>query len=384
MTLRLLSVTVFCVATIAATALAQEQRAPDLDTSIRQLASFDYPVRTSAAQRLRRMPAETVTPALADVVRSHPDQFIRFRALVLLSGFSYSRMPQFIRGLLTDRNDRVREIAYAWLAAHPDRTLAPVLLATLQTEGAEFVRPALIRALAAVSTEPEVQRALLAETGRGLDFFRSAAIAALGTKGASYALDAVAAIAKIEGPLQDDAVMALGRIGDPRASAVLASIDRPSAEVAAAIRAARCLLGDDCAAHIKALSAMIGERDATVPTIRAGAEALATIASIGNEAAASTLISSAQANETPAWRQVALALAGVALRNPDGFIVWLAGLSEGQQSAAAALLQDGFASLENDYAEEQFFAAVRGAYWKATEGAAFRVFLATLTQKLEF
>jgi hypothetical protein len=54
--------------------------------------------------------------------------------------------------------------------------MTSTLLAALQTETAEFVRPALIAALAAVGQDPQVQRALLGEVGRGLDFFRSAVI----------------------------------------------------------------------------------------------------------------------------------------------------------------------------------------------------------------
>lgn len=383
MTPRFLSATTFSLAACAAVALAQE-RAPDLKSTIEQLASFDYPVRTGAAQRLRRTPADIVAPALTDAVRSHSDQFVRFKALVLLTGFPSAQMSALVRGLLTDRNDRVREVAYSWLAAHPDRALTPALVAALRTEGAEFVRPALIRALAAVATDPEVQRVLVAETGRGLDFFRSAAIEALGEKGAGYAFDAEAAIATLEGPLQDDAVVALGRIGDPRALAVLSSIDKPSADVAAAVRAARCLLGDDCAVHINALRGLIGDRNAPPPIVRAAAAALAVIASAGNEAAASALIDSTSSNDASRRPHVAIALAGVALRNPNGTIQWLAGLSEEGRATASSLLQDGFASLEDDYAEEQFFAAVRAAYWKSAEGSPLRTFLATLTQKLEF
>ena len=44
-------------------------------------------------------------------------------------------------------------------------------------------------------------------------------------------LTAIAAVAKLQGPLQDDAVLALGRIGGPRALATLTSLaaESPSA-----------------------------------------------------------------------------------------------------------------------------------------------------------
>ena len=36
------------------------------------------------------------------------------------------------------------------------------------------------------------------------------------------------------------------------------------------------------------------------------------------------------------------------------------------------LLRDGFESLEEDFAEEQFFATIRAAYWKEAEGSSTR------------
>jgi HEAT repeat protein len=338
----------------------------------------------NAARTLRRIPASVVVPALVQAVRSHPDEFIRFRALVLLTGFPYSGMTDLIRGLLKDRNDRLREIAYSWLAQHPDPTLVPTLMSALQTEGAEFVRPALIKALAVVGTTTEVQRALIAEIGRGLDFFRSAVIEALGDKRTSYALDPIAAIAKVDGPLQDDAVIALGKIGDRRAVSTLNSIEKPGPDLTTSLHAAICLLGDDCPGHIKALSETISRVREPAQNVRAAASALATIAANGSEAATSALLAASPDADDLVRQQVAVALATVALRNPDHVITWFQSLPADRQSTAMMLIQDGFARLENDYAEEQFFVAVRGAYWKTAEESPQRVLLATLIQKLDF
>ena len=48
------------------------------------------------------------------------------------------------------------------------------------------------------------------------------------------------------------------------------------------------------------------------------------------------------------------------------------------------LLKTGFDDLEEDFAEEQFFAATRASYWKSPEGSAGRTLAATVIQKLEF
>ena len=91
---------------------------------------------------------------------------------------------------------------------------------------------------------------LVREAGRGEDFFRSAVIEALGDYKAQYAFDALTAIAKLDGPLQDDAALALGKIGDKRALELLAALQqtapRPSQPIVAA---AICLLGVNCESH---------------------------------------------------------------------------------------------------------------------------------------
>jgi len=48
------------------------------------------------------------------------------------------------------------------------------------------------------------------------------------------------------------------------------------------------------------------------------------------------------------------------------------------------MLKDGFDSLEEDFAEEQFFASVRAGYWRAADGSAGRSLASTLIERLEF
>jgi hypothetical protein len=47
-------------------------------------------------------------------------------------------------------------------------------------------------------------------------------------------------------------------------------------------------------------------------------------------------------------------------------------------------MKDGFASLEDDFAEEQFYAATRAMYWQAAENSPTRALAATIIQRLEF
>src|SRR5204863_5585785 len=118
------------------------------------------------------------------------------------------------------------------------------------TEAGEFVRPALVRALAALGEDARVRQALLREVTRGQDFFRSAVIEALGDHKAAYAFDAITGVAKLEGPLQDDAALALGKIGDQRALETLAALQRTAPrQTQPSIAAAICLLGINCSSH---------------------------------------------------------------------------------------------------------------------------------------
>ena len=80
--------------------------------------------------------------------------------------------------------------------------------------------------------------------------FGGAVIEALGDYKAHYALDAITAIAKLDGPLQDDAAIALGSIGDKRALETLAGLQRTAPRSAQpAVAAGICLLGVNCASH---------------------------------------------------------------------------------------------------------------------------------------
>jgi hypothetical protein len=359
--------------------------AADLQASIGRLSSLDYPTRVNAARTIRRLPSAEAVPALVEAVRKHRDEFVRYRAFIVLSSFNDPGTADLVGGLLRDANDRLREVGYKWLEAHPDPAMAPTLLSSLRSEEAEFVRPAVVSALAALGDDTRVQRALLGEIGRGLDFFRGAVIDALGRRRAAYALDGVAAVAKLQGPLQDDAVLAVGRIGGARALAVLTSVaaESPAPGLVLTIRAAQCMAGEQCDATIKTIVESVTTPSVAAAVLRAGLSGLTAIAASGNQAAMAALVNLGGRGGV-VRDQAAIGLGTVAVTDPDFMIAWLDRASQPSRDAAIALLKDGFDDLEEDFGEEQFFAAARAIYWKAADGSNTRSLASLLIQRLEF
>jgi HEAT repeat protein len=364
---------------------AAQAPAGDVQTNIGRLSALDYSTRMNAARAIRRLPTAEAVPALVQAVQKHTDEFVRYRAFILLSSFNDRGTGDLVRGLLRDANDRLREVAFKWLEAHPDPAMAPVLLNSLQTEEAEFVRPAMVSALAALGGDMRVQRALLGEIGRGLDFFRGAVIDALGRRRAAYAVDGITAVAKIQGPLQDDAVIALGRIGGARAQAVLKPLaaDSPSPALALTLVAAQCLAGEGCDAAIKTIVSSVTAPSAGAAVIRAGLSGLTAIAAGGSQAATGALMTVAERGGV-LRDQSAIGIGTVAVMNPDFILGWLDRMPQASREPAITLLKDGFDDLEEDFGEEQFFAATRAAYWTAAEGSATRSLSSLLIQRLEF
>ena len=243
---------------VAAAAVAAQQAPvaqPSLATAIDQLVSFDFPVRMEAARVVRRTAAADAVPALATAAREHKDGYVRYRALVLLAGFGDASARSTMRLLLDDPNDRVRAVTYGWFEHDPARDVLPALIAALDREQSEFVRPALTRALAARHQEPSARQALEPLIMRGEDYFRGSLIDALGDHGAAWARAAIAEVAQLDGPLQDDAILALGKIGDAASLPVLAAIQKSARrETQPSLAAATCLITKDCTAHVDYLT----------------------------------------------------------------------------------------------------------------------------------
>src|SRR3989442_1046872 len=136
---------------------AQEPRAPQavpaaqLQAAIDKLGDLDYATRTNAARTVRRTPGAQAVPALLQAVAEHADGYVRYRALVLLTGFNDPRTKDSMREALTSPNDRLRAVAYSFFEHNPDRALMPQFLGALEKEQGQFVRPSLVRAIAALA-----------------------------------------------------------------------------------------------------------------------------------------------------------------------------------------------------------------------------------------
>ena len=368
-------------------AAATEKVTPaQLKSAIDLLGSVDFPIRMDAARTVRRADAAMAVPALIEAVNSHADAYVRFKALVVLSGFNDPRIADVMLKSLDERNDRVRATAYGWFEHHQDLRVVPRLLTALEREEAEFVRPALTRTLAAYGADAKVQQALTGLVMRGQDLFRAVVIEALGEYKAGYALQPILDVARLEGPLQDDAVLAIGRIGDKRGLAVLADLQRTaSRNLQPSLAAAICLIGSNCGSHVgylldtlKFALANPGYQE----LLRATASGLAAVAVAGNQEAAAALFERGGPTRDPERAAMALALGTIAIRNTPVTMKVLE--QQAQLDPAIDLLREAFDMLEEDLEEEQFFVAVRRAYWAAAAGSPARKVATALIQRLEF
>jgi HEAT repeat protein len=357
-----------------------------LEGAIDKLGDLDYDTRTAASRTVRRTAAAQAVPALLAAVAEHADGYVRYRALVLLTGFNDPRAKDAMLAARTSPNDRLRTVAYSFFEHWPDHAMIPDLLAALDQEQGEFVRPALVRALAAEGDDPRVQQALLRDVGRGEDFFRSAVIEALGDYKARYAYDALTAVAKLDGPLQDDASLALGKIGDRRALQTLAELQRTAPKATQpTIATAICLLGVDCDAHEKYLRDTLTFADQNTgfqELLRGAAAGLGALAVAGHDEAVTALFAIGEPSRDPPRVSISLALGTVALRNTPLMLRVLGAMPD--RGPAVDLLAEGFDELEEDLDKEAFFATVRRSYWDAADGSPARGLMQTLIGKLDF
>lgn len=384
---------------VAAPAASSSKPAPvsfeQLTAAIDRLGALDYPARAAASRVVRRAPAAQAVAALLQAVTEHTDGYVRFRALVLLTGFPDPRVRDLMAQFLSDPNDRLRQVAYRYFEHNPDPALVPSLLAALAREQAEFVRPALMRTLAALGTDRRVQEALLREVGRGDGVFRSAVIEALGDYKALYAEETLVSLLKLpdagsgspaRSSLQQDAALALGKLQDKKVLPVLAGLQRTApADAQPSVSAAICLLGVNCSSHLGYLERVLrfGEKTPGYqPLVRGAATGLAAVATSGNREALGLLIETGRAAHDPLRAPIALGVGTVALRNPAFLLDAVEPRAD--RDAAIALLAEAFDMLEEDFEKERFFATARRSYWEAPEGSTRRRLVEALFEALDF
>src|SRR3979490_2491794 len=112
-------------------ATVQEPSAPQpvspaqLKAASDKLGDLDYDTRTAASRTVRRVPGAQAVPALLQEVAEHTDGYVRYRALILLTGFNDQRTKDAMRESLASPNDRLRTVAYSFFEHNPDPTLLP-------------------------------------------------------------------------------------------------------------------------------------------------------------------------------------------------------------------------------------------------------------------
>ena len=357
-----------------------------LKAAIDRLGTVDYAARSAAAKAIRRAPVTMAVPALIDAVATHPDGYVQFRALVLLSGMNDARTHDVMVRALSSVNDRLRTSAYSYFEHTPDPQLIPRMLDALGHESSETVRPALTRTLAAYGADPRVRDALTGLVVKGQDYFRSAVIEALGDYKATYALPSILQVAKLDGPLQDDAILAVGKIGDKKSLDTLAALQRTAPRsVQPTIATAICLLGINCSSHQSYLEQSLKfsmETDGFRDLLHGSTRGLAALAITGNAEAVSQLIEYGGPSRDPGRAAIALALGAVALRNTPLFLKVLQ--ADADPKPAILLLGESFDMLEEDLEEERFYVNVRRGYWAAPENSPARKIAEALIQTLDF
>ena len=226
------------------------------------------------------------------------------------------------------------------------------------------------------------------EAARGEDFFRSAVIEALGDYKAQYAFDALTAIAKLDGPLQDDAALALGKIGDKRALETLAGLQRTAPRRHRSRRSPR---RSACSASTASRTRTIlvdtlkfaDQNTGFQELLRSAAAGLAALGVAGRDEAArrrcSTSAFRRAIRRARRWRS---ALATVALRNTPLMLTMLEAHPRPRRRDRAHGRRLRHA--RGGSREGAVLRVVRRTYWDSPEDSPARELMQTLIGKLDF
>ena len=286
-----------------------------------KLGDLDYPTRTEASRTIRRAASEQAVTALVRAALEHADGYVRYRALVLLSGYSDPRGIEVMRQVITDPNDRLREVAFNYFSHHPDPSIVPTLLKWVEKEHSEFVRPALIRALAAHASDGRGPRRAAQGSQsrpglfpqrrhRGARRFQGAVRRGPRCRPWPGSMDRCRTMPRSRSD---------GSATRKRSKCWRRSSGRRRERRQPALAAAICLLGVNCASHqtyiedtVRFAAANTGFQE----LLRSSAAALSAIADRGNAQALNTLFDIGIPSVDPARAPIALAIGSAALRNP--------------------------------------------------------------------
>ena len=327
-------------------------------------------------------------PCCSTRYSTNEDSYVQFRSIVLIYGLERPQGHAVFEEALDSPNDRVRAAAYEYFKQVPSAAVVPKLLAALDAETSEFVRPYLVRALAANDDDPAVQARLLRDIDRGQGYFRGAVIEALGDHAAVYAVDSLIPIIADDGPLHDDALLALGKIGDPRTLAPLRRVqERAGPTLQPIVSATACLLDLDCDGQLRYIVEALryGAATAEADSQELVRSASAALAGAGRREALDVLFEVGLGAGDSARATIALALGTVVLRNPE--LVRAALVDAGQQFVPEdelLLLRDAFDMLDEDFAEERFYLLLRRDYWGARIGSRAQAVADAAIRILEF
>ena len=366
--------------------------ADELHEAIDQLAEFDYAVRVEASRALRRADPDVVHPVLLHAVEHHQDSYVQFRSLVLIYGLDLPDVDKVFSCALNASNDSVRAWAYEYFETFPSPDVGSQLLAALDTETSEFVRPYLVRALAANDDDSSVRERLVQDIHRGQSYFRGAVIEALGDHRALYAVDSLIPLIAEAGPFRDDALLALGKIGDRRVIQPLRQLQRDSdAKIQPIVSAAACLLDVGCDGQLSYIVDTLRygiepSNENNQELIRNASIALSVLAPDGQQRALDALFELGVNASESVRAPIALALGKVALRNPQIVQNTLvdAANEATMPEAELLLLRDAFDMLDEDFAEERFYVLMRQGYWEGFGSAKARAVAAAVIRVLEF
>ena len=342
-----------------------------LKAAIDNLGKFDAPVRTAAARAVRRAPAAQAVPALIEAAGGHADGYVRFRALVLLSGFNDPRAREVMSSALDDPNDRLRTVAYAYFEHNP-RARDVGAPADEAGQGRRRVRPS--------GADAGAGRLRRRAAGAGRAARRSSCAGRISTAApssrrsatikAAYALRAdhrgrQAATARS----RRTPILALGKLGDKRALETLQGLQQTAPARAPAGDRRRDLPARDqlrVAPEVRrrhddaSASPTWASRISCAPPRGRSARWRRRRPAGRRGRAARRRHPGARSRPRRRSRSRS---ARVALRNTP--LTLSVSRPQPTSSEAALLLRDAFDMLEEDFEEERFFATVRRTYWQA-------------------